>query len=199
MKALFTPNTCCFQSRRVWFWLILLIVIVAVFFFLRPAPPKINPLNPNSMKITSPAFLDGETMPELYTCRSTGSHPPLAWSGAPASAKSLAVIIDDPDAPSGDFVHWVVWNISAGETGITAGALPTGAIEGQNSLGQAGFVAPCPPSGTHHYQFKLYALDTNLALDNTTTKVELVKAMTGHILAETQLVGLVSSVAPSAE
>lgn len=117
-------------------------------------------------------------------------NPPISISDVPADAKSLALIMDDPDAPMGTFVHWVVWNIPADTTELQEGSLPTGAIEGINSSRKNDYVGPCPPSGTHHYRFHLYALDTVLDLSTSAGRGELVHAMEGHILSEGELVGL---------
>jgi Raf kinase inhibitor-like YbhB/YbcL family protein len=148
------------------------------------------------MKLSSPAFEDNAPMGESFTCRGDGHNPPLHISEVPGDAASLALIMDDPDAPGGEFVHWIAWNINRDTTLIDEGLPPPNAIEGQNSLGRVGYVAPCPPSGTHHYHFKLYAVDKELELNETTTKDELVRAMTGHIIDEAELVGLVSAKSP---
>lgn len=141
------------------------------------------------MNIQSPAFSHNGAIPPKYTCDGDDVSPPLLISGAPKNAKSLALIADDPDAPRGTWVHWVAWNIPPETMEIAEGALPADARDGVTDFGRAGYGGPCPPSGTHRYFFKLYALDTMLNLSATATKTDLEGAMRGHILAETQLVG----------
>lgn len=148
--------------------------------------------------ISSPAFDDHGEIPGRYTCDGQDISPQLSWSGVPAGTKSLALIVDDPDAPDPaapkiTWVHWVLYDIPADADGLVEDAahvgLPPGTREGTNSWERAGYGGPCPPIGTHRYFFKLYALDTELGLDRP-TKSELEQAMRGHVLAETQRVGL---------
>ncbi len=115
---------------------------------------------------------------------------PLGDSPIPAEAKSLVLIVDDPDAPAGDWVHWTVWNISAKTKTIAENSLPENAAEGFTDFGKPGYGGPCPPTGTHRYFFKLYALDTTLALNSSAKKTDIEKAMEGHILEQAELVGL---------
>jgi len=140
------------------------------------------------MNITSPVFANNQMMPAKYTCDGDNINPPLQISGIPATAKSLALIVDDPDALQGTFVHWVVWNISPATTSIAEKSVP--GDEGMNGFGKKGFGGACPPSGTHHYHFKVYALDTQLNLQEKTTKADLEEAMKGHILSQAELIGL---------
>jgi len=151
---------------------------------------------PNKMRILSPAFDSNQEMPVSFTCRGDGHNPPLSISGVPGDAASLALIMDDPDAPSGEFVHWIAWDIGRDTTLIDEGLPPPMSVEGQNSLGQVGYMAPCPPTGVHRYHIKLFALDKNLELNEQSTKDELVRAMTGHIVDEAELVGLVTADKP---
>ena len=146
------------------------------------------------MEIKSPAFAHGDSIPPKYTCDGADVSPPLSFAGVPAGAKSLALIADDPDAPAGTWVHWVVWNIPAGAKSLEEGvpareALPNGARQGINDFRRIGYGGPCPPSGTHRYFFKLYALDTMLDLPASTTKQDLEKGMQGHTLAQAELMG----------
>ncbi len=141
------------------------------------------------MKIESQAFKHMEQIPIEYTCDGIGINPPLAFSGIPENAKSLALIVDDPDAPSGDFVHWVLWNISSQTAHITGGSTPSGATVGRNSVVQAKYQSPCPPSGIHRYFFKLYALDIMLDLSAAAGKPEVLMMMEGHIIEKAELVG----------
>jgi hypothetical protein len=146
------------------------------------------------MKLSSPAFADGAVIPMRYTCTGDDVSPPLAWSDTPAGAKSVALIVDDPDAPAGTWVHWVAFNLPVTAGGLPEGIkdakqLPSGGTQGTNSWRRIGYGGPCPPSGTHRYFFKLYALDTTLSLGNNATAKDLQAAMKGHILAESQLMG----------
>lgn len=141
------------------------------------------------LTIASPAFTDGKAVPARYTCEGRDINPPLTFEGIPAGARSLALIVDDPDAPVGIWIHWVAWNIPPDTREIGEGSLPTGAKQGLNDFGRNSYGGPCPPSGTHRYYFKLYALDTTLNLAASTTKAALEKAMQGHIVAEGRLMG----------
>ena len=151
-----------------------------------------------AFKLTSSAFAEGGAIPAKYTCDGKDVSPPLAWSGLPAGTKSLALIVDDPDAPDPaapkrTWVHWVLYNIPAGATGLAAGvepaALPAGTLQGRNDWGRTGYGGPCPPIGRHRYFHKLYALDVLLPDLGKPRKQDLEKAMKGHIVAEAQLVG----------
>lgn len=140
------------------------------------------------MKLTSPAFANNGAIPPEFTCDGSGSSPPLIISEVPPNAKSLALIMDDPDAPAGTWDHWIVFNIPSSTNKIAKGAEPEG-IGGRNSWGRAGYGGPCPPSGTHRYFFKLYALDTELSLPEGATKSSLERAMGGHVISKTELIG----------
>jgi Raf kinase inhibitor-like YbhB/YbcL family protein len=150
------------------------------------------------MELISSAFAANGDIPAIHTCEGRDLSPPLAWSGVPAEAKSLALIVDDPDAPDPaaprmTWVHWVVYNLPADTTSLTAGTsgttLPAGAREGLNDWQREGYGGPCPPIGRHRYVFKLYALDTMLRALKPETKAGLEKSMQGHILARSELVG----------
>ena len=147
--------------------------------------------------ITSSAFSEGQAIPNRYTCDGPDVSPDLAWSGVPETAASLALICDDPDAPMGTWVHWVLFNIPADADGLLTeippdAILDNGARHGKNDFGKLGYGGPCPPGGTHRYFFKLYALDTQVELDSGSTKAQLLEAIAGHILAEGQLMGTYS-------
>lgn len=147
-----------------------------------------------TLKLTSTAFVEGGTIPSQYTCDGQNVSPPLAWSDLPEAAKTLALIADDPDAPRGTWVHWVVYQIPATERGLPENVparetLDDGARQGKNDFKNTAYGGPCPPSGTHRYFFKLYALDTDLNLPPGATKDQLLKSMEGHILAQGQLMG----------
>jgi len=143
-----------------------------------------------AISITSTAFKEGKMIPKKYTCDGTNVSPQLAWSGIPANARSIALICDDPDAPSGTWVHWVVFNMPAATKEISeAGGLPAGAQQGINDFKRIDYGGPCPPSGTHRYYFKIYAVDMTLNLKEGATKADLLSAMQGHILAQGQIMG----------
>jgi Raf kinase inhibitor-like YbhB/YbcL family protein len=147
-----------------------------------------------TMRLISTAFPEGALIPAQYTCAGEDFSPPLAWSDIPAGAKTLALIADDPDAPVGTWVHWVVFNLPVTAAGLPLGIkdetqLAGGGTQGTNSWRRIGYGGPCPPGGTHRYFFKLYALDTTLSLDNRATAKDLQAAMKGHILTQTQLMG----------
>ncbi len=146
------------------------------------------------IKLTSTAFKEGESIPHQYTCDGVNVSPPLEWSGVPKSAKTVAMIADDPDAPSGTWVHWIVYNLPAENIGMVENLpasenLKAGGLQGKNDFGNVGYTGPCPPSGTHRYFFKIYALDGELALKARATKPEVEKAMEGHVVAQGQLMG----------
>ena len=140
------------------------------------------------MKLTSPAFQHNGQIPSEFTCDGSDLSPPLTISDVSNNAKSLVLISDDPDAPVGTWDHWIMFNIPASTTQIPKGTEPKG-IGGRNSWGRTGYGGPCPPSGTHRYFFKLYALDTMLNLPEGATKKDIEKAMQGHILAKAELMG----------
>ncbi len=150
-----------------------------------------------ALTLSSSAFAPGKSIPAEFSCKGQNISPALAWSGAPANTASFALTLDDPDAPSGTFVHWVIYNIPAASKGLNQGVPPQptfddGAAQGTNSGNRRYYEGPCPPSGTHRYFFKLYALDTRLDLAPGATASELQKAMQGHILAQGELMGTFS-------
>lgn len=130
----------------------------------------------------SPAFADGGALPPKYTCDGAGISPPLKITQVPASAKSLALIVTDPDAPGGTFTHWVIWNMKVDRRVIDEGRKPDGSEEGRNDFGKDGWGAPCPPSGEHRYVFHLYALDDRLSAGPTRESLE--KAMDNRVISE---------------
>lgn len=142
------------------------------------------------MEISSSAFTDNGAIPRKYGCAGEGVNPPLAFGSVPQSAKTLVLVVDDPDAPGGTFDHWVLWNLAPGMTSVPENWTPDeDAVVGANSAGQDSWYPPCPPSGMHHYHFKLYALDANLDLKAGSDKAALEKAMKPHLLAQAELVG----------
>lgn len=144
----------------------------------------------NNMKLTSSAFENNQYIPAKYTCDGANVNPPLSIIGTPEEAKSLVLIVDDPDATNGDWTHWTVFNIAPDAKEIKENFVPAGSIEGKTNFRNPGYGGPCPPSGIHHYQFKLYALDAILNLDAAAGKKDIEKAMEGRILAQDLLVGL---------
>lgn len=150
-----------------------------------------------ALELKSSAFGPDQMIPRKYTCEGEDVSPALLWEGAPAGTKSFALICDDPDAPMGTWVHWVLYDLPADAKGLEEGVaksekLQSGAKQGKTNFGSVGYGGPCPPPGhgTHHYHFKLYALDAALDLQPGAAKNKLLQAMKGHILAETELVGL---------
>jgi Raf kinase inhibitor-like YbhB/YbcL family protein len=139
------------------------------------------------MKIISPAFSQNGTIPAKYTCDGTNVSPPLHISEVPTGTGSMAMIVEDPDAPGGTFIHWVVYNIPATINAVHENTEP--GIVGRNNYNKTVYMGPCPPSGTHRYFFRLYALDAELDLTPGRSKQELQKAMKGHIVAEAELMG----------
>jgi Raf kinase inhibitor-like YbhB/YbcL family protein len=178
---------------------VIIIVLIGIFFlkifFINQ--PHIEKSENNTtikgvMKITSNAFGNNSPIPSTYSCNGSNINPPLSFSDIPQGTKTLALIMDDPDAPVGTFVHWVIFNIPITITMVTEHMTIVNAIEGINGIGRKGYTGPCPPSGTHRYFFKLYALDTSINLDEKADKYALEQAMQGHIINKAVLIGLFS-------
>lgn len=144
------------------------------------------------MQLTSPAFQDNGQIPAKYTCDGDNTNPQLVIENVPRGTKSLALIMEDPDAPNGLWVHWVLWNIRPNIGTLVERAEPRESVIGKNSWGHNQYGGPCPPSGTHRYMFKMFALDTTLDLAGTASKGQLEVAMEGHVLAEATLTGIYS-------
>jgi Raf kinase inhibitor-like YbhB/YbcL family protein len=140
------------------------------------------------MKITSSAFQEGGNIPSKFTCDGSDTSPPLQITGVPSEAKSLVLIADDPDAPSGLFTHWLVWNIPPQTNSIAEGGAPKG-VHGTNDFGKSGYKGPCPPPGTHRYSFKIFALDRELDLSSGAKRRQVDTAMKGHVIGQGELVG----------
>jgi Raf kinase inhibitor-like YbhB/YbcL family protein len=199
-----------FQPMRIRYVLtIIFFVLVAVgaiaFFRLKQSPTEnielennlrysdVNINLPKNMKISSSAFDPNTYIPSKFTCDGENINPPLMFSGAPENAHALALIMDDPDASvSGGFVHWIVFNFDPKTDVIDENSAPANAVQGQNGAGQSQYTGPCPPSGTHHYHFKLYALDSSLDLGSSAKREDVERAMQGHILDQAELIGLYS-------
>lgn len=148
-----------------------------------------------TLVVTSPVFTQNAPIPPKYTCDGQDISPPLSWSGAPANTRSFTLIVDDPDAPMGVWVHWLLFDIPASASGLPeaipqTAVLADGSRHGTNSWGRRDYGGPCPPSGTHRYFFKVYALDAPLALPAGATNAQLLQEMQGHILAEGELMGV---------
>ena len=203
--------------RKVWLFLtsFLLLISLAAFGCAQPAPSEQNQQPPEggvgpktetppqenapaddsttSFRLTSPAFADGAEIPVKYTCHGQNVSPPLDWSQGPVGTASFALIMDDPDAA---YTHWVIFNLPPDTRGLPEalpkdGTLASGALQGKNGGGSIRYIGPCPPRGTpHHYRFTLYALDKSLDLATGASKEQVLQAMQGHILAQSQLVGL---------
>jgi hypothetical protein len=148
-----------------------------------------------ALQIASPAFSEGEAIPKKFTCDGPDASPQLKWNEPPANTQSFALIMDDPDAPGGTWVHWVLYDLPAGTRELPEGVakqeqLASGARQGRNDFGKIGYGGPCPPSGKpHRYFFKLYALDAKLNLKASATKADLERATKGHVLAQAELIG----------
>lgn len=162
------------------------------------APAAVSQATPAVLSLTSPAFDSGATIPQKYSCQGEDISPALDFSAPPANTKSLALLVDDPDAPAGTWTHWVVYNLPAEALKLAEGAsrakgqpaqLPSGAVQGKNSFNRGDYGGPCPPSGTHHYYFRLYALDITLPADPPLDRPALLKAMDGHVLGQGELMG----------
>ena len=170
--------------------LFLLIGGIIFYFFQRSPKPFLELPKKENMKLISSAFENNQLIPAKYTCDGEDINSPLQIEEMPEGAESLVLIVDDPDAPMGTWVHWVVWNIDPAISLIEEGKVPKGGVEGLNDFGKHSYEGPCPPSGTHRYYFKLYSLDTRLELDSSSRKQDVEKAMEGHILDWAELIGL---------
>jgi len=143
----------------------------------------------SSISITSSSFQAGGDIPAKFTCDGTNVSPALQIGGVPNEAKSLVLIVDDPDAPRGLFTHWIIWNIDPKTTRVAENSAPAAGVQGTNDFGKRNYGGPCPPSGTHRYFFKIFALDTKLELKPNARRAELDAAMRGHVLAQGELMG----------
>ena len=140
------------------------------------------------MKIASSAFQEGGNIPKKFTCDGSNTSPPLQITGVPSEARSLVLIVDDPDAPSGLFTHWLIWNIPPQISSISEGSAPKG-VHGTNDFGKSDYKGPCPPPGTHRYSFKVFALDRELELRGGAKRSQVDAAMKGHVIAQGELMG----------
>ena len=183
--------------------IIIVVVLTGIYLFTKESPSPIKQsadtlLNQTTMTIKSSAFRHNELIPKKYTCDGEDVNPPLQIDGVPPETESLVLIVDDPDAPAGTWVHWTVWNINPEITVIAENSSPAGAIEGLTDFGKSGYGGPCPPinpdpsvgAGTHRYFFKIYALNTMPNLTPDARKADIEKTMQGHIIAKAELIGL---------
>ena len=154
--------------------------------------PAITPASPATLTVRSPSFADGAAIPARFSCRGGNTPPSLTWTGIPSGTASIALVMDDPDAVGGTYTHWVVFNLPATARGITAGRLPAGAAQARNSGGQAAYLGPCPPSGTHHYRFTVYAEPERLTLPAEAPLAEALHAIKSDALTSGRLTGLFS-------
>jgi Raf kinase inhibitor-like YbhB/YbcL family protein len=145
---------------------------------------------PNDIEVTSSAFAADEEIPDVYSCAGQDISPPLEWTGVPDDASELALVVDDPDAPRGTFTHWILFGLPPSTSSLEEDAVPAGAKQAKNSAGQAAYKGPCPPSGTHHYRFTVYAFDAPLELTDGADTDEALGAISEHAVAQGQLVGL---------
>ncbi len=173
---------------KTYFFILVLILVFIIGCNQKQKQTEIETDGVANMKLTSPAFAHNEPIPSEYTCDGNDLSPPLVISDVPSDAKSLALVMDDPDAPVGTWDHWIVFNIPTSTRQIVISTEAKG-TNGRNSWGRTGYGGPCPPSGTHRYFFKLYALDTELNLHESATKKDLERAMQGHILSKSELIG----------
>ncbi|HLN18605.1 MAG TPA: YbhB/YbcL family Raf kinase inhibitor-like protein [Patescibacteria group bacterium] len=172
---------------------ILFLALITAALFFQPvsilAENRLIQSAPNNMiSVLSPVFPNGGDIPAKFTCDGANAIPELNISDVLPEAKSLAIIVDDPDAPNGIFNHWVIWNIDPSLKKINSSDLG-GSTNGRNSAGKNDYVGPCPPNGTHRYFFKVYALDEKLDLDRNSVRDDLVRAMEGHIISQGELMG----------
>ena len=144
---------------------------------------------PELIKVSSTAFEDGQFLPAEFTCDGDGHPPPLTWDGVPTEAAALALVVDDPDAPRGTFVHWIVLDMPPETTGLDADSIPSGAVQATNSAGRSSYSPPCPPSGTHHYRFTVHALSQLTGLRDSAERETALRAIGSTATAQGRLVG----------
>jgi Raf kinase inhibitor-like YbhB/YbcL family protein len=187
----YTNHSMLFTRRIVSVKSVLIVILLFLFGLTAcggSTPTPMEGASEMSIQITSATFEEGTTIPVKYTCDGEDISPPLAWSGVPEGTQSLVLISDDPDAPVGTWVHWVLFDLPADTNSLPEGVQGMG-TDGNNSWRRPGYGGPCPPSGTHRYFFKLYALDSRLDLKEGASKEDVEEAMQGHILAQAQLMG----------
>jgi Raf kinase inhibitor-like YbhB/YbcL family protein len=145
---------------------------------------------PAAIEVTSPAFAADTEIPVVYSCAGRDISPPLEWTGIPEQAREVALVVDDPDAPRGTFTHWILFGLPPSTSSLAENAVPAGGKQAVNSTGRAAYAGPCPPGGTHHYRFTVYALDAPLDLNDGASLDEALDAISEHAVAQGRLVGL---------
>jgi Raf kinase inhibitor-like YbhB/YbcL family protein len=145
---------------------------------------------PEGIEVTSSAFAADEEIPVVFSCAGRNISPPLEWTGTPDEAREVALVVDDPDAPRGTFTHWILFGLPTSTSSLDEDSVPAGAKQARNSAGRAEYAGPCPPSGTHHYRFTVYALDGPLDLSDGAATGDALDAISEHAVAQGQLVGL---------
>jgi Raf kinase inhibitor-like YbhB/YbcL family protein len=164
--------------------------LLSFYFFQRPKQTSLLKLpEEKTMELSSSVFANNGPIPQRFTCDGENINPPLQITQVAEGARTLVLLVDDPDAPMGVWDHWVVWNIDPQTETVAENSLPTDAVQGTNSSNSRKYIGPCPPSGIHHYHFKLYALDTDLNLDPSSRKADVESAMEGHVMDWTELIG----------
>jgi len=185
-----------YTGRRVALWMTLLTIIAVGVVSCTVSEPELPDEGEITLSLSSPVFQEGEDIPIMYTCDGQDISPPLTWGEPPSETQSFALIMDDPDAPGGVFTHWLLFNLPADSRELPEAVpldneLASGALQGKNSFGKIGYGSPCPPLGAaHHYRFTLYALDQPLDLMAGASRKQVIDAITGHILARGQLIGM---------
>ena len=171
---------------------ILLSIIGGIYYFQYYSKQNLDDLNVKNMQITSPEFRNNQSIPAKFTCDGDNVNPELNIAEVPAEAKSLVLIMDDPDAPMGTWIHWTAWNIDPSIDKIEENTFPIGSVQGITSSNKSGYGGPCPPSGTHRYFFKVYALDTKIDIEANSGVTLLEKTIEPHVIAKAELIGLYS-------
>lgn len=181
-------------KRRTWLAAFLIVIGLALFISLirRGREPSMDETNKNGLQLVSAVFREGAVIPPQYTCKGQNVNPPLNILHPPSGTQSFALIMHDPDAPSGDYLHWLLWDIPPSTENISVNSVPVGAMQGYNGSDKVGYMGPCPPSGSgiHRYLFELYALDKMLGLRRDTSRQDLEAAMKNHVLDKSTLTGV---------
>ena len=181
-----------FIMRYGWMLPMFIVMLLPILTMFAMYPALARMVKSARMKLSSPAFNHAEAIPSQYTSDGEDTNPPLLIAGVPDEAKSLALVMEDPDTPGGAWVHWLLWNIAPATLQIEPAGVPAGAEQGANSWERRNYRGPCPPAGTHRYFFRLYALKERLDLPGSSTRNDLDRAMQGKILAQTELLGIYS-------
>jgi len=182
------------SKRKLWLAAFLAVSMLAIFILLVSGrkEPKMEEASSSGLQLVSAVFREGAVIPIQYTCKGQNVNPPLNILHPPVGTQSFSLIMHDPDAPSGDFLHWLVWDIPPSTEGIAVNSVPVGAMQGYNGSDKVGYMGPCPPAGTgmHRYVFELYALDKTMDLGRDTNRQDLENAMKEHVLDKSTLTGV---------